>query len=220
MTNVAVVEPVEPVESAAKGVLYVLPGLSAAPALAAQVEAILFVADEPVAVADLSRALLADRRAVEAALDEMAAACAERGVRLQRANGRVQLVTAPEMADAVGRFLGLESSTRLSRAALEVLSIVAYKQPVTRPEVDEVRGVCSDAALGTLVSRGLVESLGRRETVGHPVEYGTTFRFLEYFGLSRLEDLPIPEARPTVVSEGDGTAELAVDAAADAGGDD
>ncbi len=196
--NVAMIEPVA--APAAKGVLYVLPGMQAEPALAAQVEAILFVADEPVAVTDLARALAAERRAVDAALDELAVACGERGVRLQRANGQVQLVTAPEMAEAVARFLGLESNARLSRAALEVLSIVAYRQPVTRPELDEVRGVCSDAALGTLVTRGLVEPLGRRETVGHPVEYGTTFRFLEYFGLTRLDDLPVLDARSTAAS--------------------
>jgi segregation and condensation protein B len=109
---------------------------------------------------------------------------------VQHTHDEVQLVTAPGAAEAVQRFLGLEASGRLSGAALEVLSIVADRQPVTRPEIDELRGVNSEAALRTLAGRGLVEPVGRRETVGYPVEYATTFRFLEYFGLASLEDLP------------------------------
>jgi segregation and condensation protein B len=163
------------------------------PALSVLLESLLFVAHEPVAVADLARALEVERRAVERALAELAEDCAGRGVRLQRTGDRVQLVTAPEAAEAVSRFLGLAASGRLSRAALEVLSIVAYRQPVTRPEIDELRAVSSEAALRTLIGRGLVEAVGRRETVGHPVEYGTTFQFLEYFGLASLAELP-PEA--------------------------
>jgi segregation and condensation protein B len=104
------------------------------------------------------------------------------------------MVTAPEAAEAVQRFLGLEASARLSPAALEVLAMVAYRQPVTRPEIDALRGVNSEAALRTLMGRGLVEPVGRRTTVGHPIEYATTFLFLEYFGLTGLEDLPPVEA--------------------------
>lgn len=154
------------------------------------VESILFVADRPVAVADLAQVLGTDRRAIEQALGEIARACDTRGVRLQRAGGQVQLVSAPEAAEAIQRFLGLESSTRLSAAALEALSIIAYRQPVTRPEIEDLRGVNSDGVLRTLLMRGLVAPVGRRETVGHPVEYGTTFQFLEYFGLRGLGDLP------------------------------
>lgn len=154
------------------------------------VESILFVADRPVAVAELAQVLGSDRRAVEQALGEIERACAARGVRLQRAGSQVQLVSAPEAAEAIQRFLGLESSTRLSAAALEVLSIIAYRQPVTRPEIEDLRGVNSDGVLRTLLMRGLVAPVGRRETVGHPVEYGTTFQFLEYFGLQSLGDLP------------------------------
>lgn len=155
-----------------------------------RLEGILFVADRPVALAELAQALEAPRDAVERALAEIDAACRDRGVRLQRNGGHVQMVSAPEAAEAIQRFLGLEASARLSRAALESLSIIAYRQPLTRPEIDALRGVNSDGVLRTLLARGLVEPVGRRETVGHPVEYGTTFQFLEYFGLGSLADLP------------------------------
>jgi len=154
------------------------------------VESVLFVADRPVAVAELAQVLDLDRRDIERALAEIERACAARGVRLQRAGKHVQLVSAPEAAEAIGRFLGLESSTRLSGAALESLSIIAYRQPVTRPEIEALRGVNSDGVLRTLLMRGLVAPIGRRDTVGHPVEYGTTFQFLEYFGLQGLDELP------------------------------
>jgi segregation and condensation protein B len=182
------------------GVTYVLApeGGPAALDLAALVESVLFVAQEPVALADLSRVLEVDRRAVEKALAALEAAGANRGLRLQRADDRVQLVTAPGAADVVARFLGLATSTRLSRPALEVLSVIAYRQPATRPEVDELRGVSSDAALRTLLARGLVAPVGRRATVGHPVEYGTTFQFLEYFGLASLDELPDEPVLPGV----------------------
>jgi segregation and condensation protein B len=170
-------------------------GVDAAPyqaaPLTAQVEGVLFVADAPVAVADLARALDVTPGAIERALAEIADACdLRRGVRLQRTNGLVQLVSAPEVAASIASFLGLEQSARLSRAALETLSIVAYRQPVTRPEIDALRGVDSEAVLRSLLARGLVEPVGRRETVGHPIEFGTTFLFLEYFGLTGVGDLP------------------------------
>lgn len=158
--------------------------------LPALVEGILFVTDAPIEVTDLARALGVGRGEVEKALAELAVACAGRGVRLQRTNGHVQLVSAPETAWAIERFFGLEASTRLSAAALETLSIIAYRQPVTRPEIEAVRGVDSDGVMRTLLARGLVEAVGQRPTVGHPIEYGTTFLFLEYFGLSSVEELP------------------------------
>ncbi len=166
----------------------------AAPSLAALIESVLFVADRPIAVRDLSRALEVDRPAVEQALEELGRSLSQRGVRLQRSNGCVRMVTAPESAAIVQRFLGLDSSSRLSRAALEVLAIIAYRQPITRPEIEALRGVDSEAPLRTLLARELVAAMSRRSTVGHPFEYGTTFRFLEYFGLSSLSELPPLEA--------------------------
>lgn len=169
-------------------------GIPSPAPLMAQLEGVLFVAGRPVTVAELGHALQAERSAVEAALRQLEAACAARGLRLQRTGGKVQMVSAPEAAGAVARFLGLEASAKLSRAALETLSIIAYRQPVTRPEIEELRGVNSESVLRTLIARGFVDTVGQRDTVGHPTEYGTTFLFLEYFGLTGLEALPPLEA--------------------------
>jgi segregation and condensation protein B len=153
-------------------------------------ESLLFVADEPVAVNRLAQALDVTSDEVEAALIGLQVAYADRGVRLQRASGRVQLVSAPETATYIERFLGLEVHSRLSPAALEALTIVAYQQPITRAQVEAVRGVNSDSVLRTLVSKGLIEEVGRLEAVGRPILYGTTFEFLQFFGLQGLDDLP------------------------------
>ena len=154
------------------------------------IEGILFVTDRPVSLNELARALDITKRATEHAVEALAADCSERGLRIQRNEDKVQLVSAPSVAPAIQRFLGLESASRLSRAALESLSIIAYRQPITRPEIDDLRGVNSDGVMRTLIARGLVEAVGRRETVGQPFEYGTNFRFLEYFGIQSLDDLP------------------------------
>jgi segregation and condensation protein B len=156
----------------------------------AQVESLLFVADGPVSVGQLSEALEVTPGQVERALADLAVAYEGRGLRLQRIGGRVQLTTTPEAAPYVERFLGLEARLRLSRAALETLAIVAYRQPITRPEIEGVRGVSSDSVLRTLLSVGLVEEVGRAPTVGRPILYGSTFEFLQHFGLSSLDELP------------------------------
>jgi segregation and condensation protein B len=113
-----------------------------------------------------------------------------RGIRLQRHSGRVQLTTAPSAAPMVERLLGLESSSRLSHAALETLAIIMYEQPVTRPQIDAIRGVNSDAVLKSLLVKGLLQELGRAETPGRPILYGVTSEFLQYFGLNSLAELP------------------------------
>jgi len=158
--------------------------------LTSLIESLLFVADAPVTPAQLAAALDVEPKAVEEALDQLAADYQQRGLRLQRKAGRVQLVTAPEAAPAVERFLGLELSSKLSPAALETLAIVAYRQPVTRAQVEAIRGVNSDSVLRTLINKGLIEEVGRLEQVGRPILYGTTFEFLQYFGLQDLQDLP------------------------------
>ena len=158
--------------------------------LTSLIESLLFVADAPVMPAQLAAALDVEPKAVEEALDQLAADYQQRGLRLQRKAGRVQLVTAPEAAPAVERFLGLELSSKLSPAALETLAIVAYRQPVTRAQVEAIRGVNSDSVLRTLINKGLIEEVGRLEQVGRPILYGTTFEFLQYFGLQDLQDLP------------------------------
>jgi segregation and condensation protein B len=160
--------------------------------LQALVESLLFVADGPVPVARIAEALEATPRAVEAALNALGEAYAttHRGLSLQRFRDKVQLTTAPAAASAVERFLGLAATAPLSRAALETLAIIAYQQPVTRPQIEAVRGVNSDSVLKTLLSKGLIEEVGRTEGPGRPVLYATTPEFLQHFGLSALTDLP------------------------------
>ncbi len=158
--------------------------------LMAQLEALLFVAPGPVGVRQLAQALAVSPRQVEAALTELAAALAGRGLRLQKHRGRWQMTTAPELAPVVERFLGLEATTRLSRAALEALAIIAYRQPISRPQVDAIRGVNSDGVIRSLLSKGLIEEVGRAEGPGRPILYATTELFLRSFGLTSLEELP------------------------------
>lgn len=162
--------------------------------LSAALEALLFVADGPVAIERLAAALDASPAAVESALGALAATLSARGLRLQRRGKEVQLVTAPAAARAIERFLGLEDRGRLSAAALETMAIIAYRQPITRAAIEQLRGVGCEHILRSLVARGLVEEVGRLETVGRPVLYGTGFGFLRYFGLSALDELPpLPE---------------------------
>lgn len=166
---------------------------SATPApqsLAALVESLLFVAPEPANVANLALGLGVTGEEVEQALEVLAQTYVDRGLRLQRHRDRVQLVTAPEAAPYVERFLGLDLTTRLSPAALETLAIVAYRQPITRAAIDELRGVNSDGVLRTLLHWGLIEQGERLEQAGRPFQYVTTFDFLRYFGLQNLAELP------------------------------
>ena len=160
------------------------------PDISAFLEALLFVSAEPVSPSQLALVLDISPAAVEQGLIELDEELQARGLRLQRHGGRVQLTTAPEMADVVEHFLGLESTSHLSRAALETLSIVAYQQPVTRPQIEAVRGVSSDGVMKSLLGKGLVQEVGRTESPGRPILYGTTPDFLQHFGINSLMDLP------------------------------
>ena len=142
--------------------------------LLAALEAILFVAEEPVELAELARALEVSVAAVRGLVDRLGEGCAGRGVRVQRYRTRVQLVSAPEVGVYVGRFIGARSEQRLSPAALETLAIIRYRQPVTRPALEAIRGVNCDHAIATLRARGLIEEVGRAEGAGRPVLFGTT----------------------------------------------
>lgn len=154
------------------------------------IESLLFVADRPSAVEDLATALEVDQEVIESALQALNAEYQDRGIRLQRKGELVQLISAPEAGPMIERFLGIEISGRLSAAALETLSIVAYRQPVTRSQIEAIRGVGSDGILRSLMRRGLLEAVGRAETVGRPILFGTTFEFLQQFGLQDLYELP------------------------------
>jgi segregation and condensation protein B len=156
----------------------------------ALLESLLFVASGPVSAGQLAKALEVSPPTVLALLKVMEAEFQSRGVRLQWSGNFVQLTTAPESSAVVERFLGLEVTTRLSQAALEVLAIAAFMQPVTRPQIDQIRGVNSDSSLRTLISSGLLEEVGRLETPGRPILYSTTPEFLQYFGLSSIDELP------------------------------
>lgn len=164
--------------------------------LKGKLEALLFAAPGPASVEQLATALDISPGMVNEALASLQAEYAGRGLRLQRHQGRAQLTTAPEYASEVERFLQLDIRTRLSRAALEVLAIISYKQPVTHPAIDSIRGVNSDASLKTLLRHGLIEEVGRSPGPGRPILYGTSPEFLQHFGLSSLEELPPLEIAP------------------------
>ncbi len=163
--------------------------------LSVKLEAMLFVAAEPVTTAQLAAALDVSSSVVERGLNELDASLSSRGLRLQRHGGRVQLTTAPELAELIERFLGLEATSHLSRAALETLAIIAYQQPVTRPQIDAIRGVNSDSMMKSLLSKGLILESGRADGPGRPILYSTTPEFLQHFGLNSILEMP-PLARP------------------------
>lgn len=161
--------------------------------LAAFYEAVLFIAERPLATAELAELGGVPRLHAEATLSGLAELLEEdgRGLRLQRMDDAWQLVTAPEVGARLAAYAARQEA-RLTPAALEALAVVAYRQPVTRSDIDRVRGVDSDYVLRSLMHRRLVAEVGRRDTPGRPILYGTTFTFLERFGLTSLDDLPLP----------------------------
>jgi segregation and condensation protein B len=181
--------------------------------LEARIEALLFVSAVPVRTSQIAETLDVTPHLVDRALESMQSSYQKRGLRLQRHSDGVRLTTAPETALDVERFLELENTVHLSRAALEVLSIVAYQEPVTRPYIDSIRGVNSDSVLRTLLRYGLIEESGRSDSPGRPFLYRTTEEFLLQFGLTSLEELPplgldsnadepvVPESEPQPVEE-------------------
>lgn len=165
--------------------------MTAADDLGAFFEALLFIAERPLTSAELAELAGVPRPQAEAALASLAEDLAEdhRGLRLQRLDDAWQLATAPEIGERLAAYAAREEA-RITPAALEALAVVAYRQPCTRGEVERVRGVDSDYVLRSLMHRRLVVEMGRRDTPGRPILYGTTFAFLERFGLPSLDDLP------------------------------
>jgi segregation and condensation protein B len=155
----------------------------------ALLEALLLVAPGPATAEELARGAGVERFRIETALAELEQS-ENRGWVVQWHGERVQLATAPRFSSQVRRFLGLEREARLSTAALETLAVVAYQQPVTRAEIEGVRGVDCSGVLTTLLSRGLIEAVGRLAAPGNPFQYGTTPDFLLHFGLRSLAELP------------------------------
>jgi segregation and condensation protein B len=170
--------------------------------LPAAIEALLVSSDQPLTLSLLTEALESAPQDVSEALLELGNtyAAREAGVELREIAGGWQIVTSPAQADWVGRMLRGKRRMRLSRAALETMAIIAYKQPVTKSEVEAIRGVDSSGVLGTLLERNLVTIRGRSKVVGRPLLYGTTQEFLEYFGLRELNELPRPEELRALVA--------------------
>lgn len=163
--------------------------------LVAALEALLFVSDGPVEVTSLAKAVAVSSEELYAALKTLAYQLEEhgRGVRLQEHNGKFQLVTLPTCAPLIETFLNIDTSTKLSAPALETLAIIAYRQPVTRSQIEAVRGVDSAGILRSLLQRGLIEEAGRLEGVGRPIVYNVTDLFMQHFGLTGLDELPVLE---------------------------
>ncbi|UCF30196.1 MAG: SMC-Scp complex subunit ScpB [bacterium] len=162
---------------------------------AALIEALLFSSVKPLDLEILREVTGLDKNAISRILTDLAAACDEegRGVVLREVAGGYQLRTRPEHADGIRRLHQARPRRRFSRSSLEALAIVAYRQPVTRAEVEHIRGVDCGAVLKTLLSQGMIRILGRKEVAGRPMLYGTTREFLEYFELRDLESLPTLE---------------------------
>jgi segregation and condensation protein B len=196
--------------------------MSDSPDLAAYFEALLFIAERPLATSELAELAEVPRGQVEDALGELGERLqqAGRGLRLQGMEGEWQLVTAPELGGRLAAYAARQE-TRLSPAALEALAVVAYRQPCTRADIDRVRGVDSDYVVRSLLHRRLIAEVGRRDTPGRPILLATTFIFLERFGLTSLDDLPVLNSQAAALTAltalEDGAAQAVPGEPADAG---
>jgi segregation and condensation protein B len=162
------------------------------PELKQIIEALLFAADGPLTLTRLAEITAQDETAIQQAIDDLNRTYAQtaRSFRVSRVAQGYQLYTLPEYADWIRKLYAHTRIQRLSAAALEVLAIIAYQQPVTRPEIEQLRGVDCSAPLLTLLERGLIVTAGRAHRPGNPFLYRTTREFLRYFGLESLDDLP------------------------------
>ncbi|HEY3297439.1 MAG TPA: SMC-Scp complex subunit ScpB [Armatimonadota bacterium] len=157
--------------------------------LKAALESMLFVYTQPLTVQHAAKALGLDEIDVDVAMNELRLAYAGRGLQIIRIAGGFQMCTRPEYSEYISALLKPER-TRLSRAALETVAIIAYRQPITQPEVDAIRGVNSDGVVRTLIEKNLVKQIGRKDTPGRPMLYATTEEFLSHFGLNDIAQLP------------------------------
>ncbi|HEY7942522.1 MAG TPA: SMC-Scp complex subunit ScpB [Candidatus Limnocylindrales bacterium] len=184
----------DPQEAAALGRLVgATPGPGASELSVAELEALLFVAERPLSRREIAALAGVDAETVDARLGDLEVALRDRGIRLVSDDESVQLTTAPQAGALIARYVGSDPA-RLSPAGLETLAIVAYRQPVTRGLIERIRGVDSDYVVRALMHRRLIREQGRADTPGRPYLYGTTFEFLERFGLTSLADLPPLEA--------------------------
>lgn len=161
--------------------------------LMSKIEALLFVVgDDGLTVKQLAQMLEVNEVDIEAGISELQTSyeASERGIMLKKLAGTYQLITKPGLADTLKKLVENPNSHVLTTASLEVLAIIAYKQPITRTEVEDLRGVKSERPIQTLVSRALIQEVGRAEGTGRAILYGTTKEFLNYFGLQSISDLP------------------------------
>ena len=159
----------------------------------AALEAIIYAADDPATIEQLAKALGEEKLAVQASLDELVESYAveERGIEIRAVAGGYKMYTKPQQHDVVRRFIkSLRPPLRLSMPALETLAVIAYKQPVTAPEISEIRGVNTSGVISTLLDKHLITTAGRKEVIGRPILYKTSKEFLMRFGLSDLDELP------------------------------
>ena len=169
-----------------------IPELKTDADIASAIESLLFVSGRPLERALLQKVLDINEARLTSGLAQLERVLVEqgRGLRLQRLGEQVQLVTAPQNARFVAALLGLPMTAKLTSAALETLAVIAYRQPITRGQIEAVRGVNSDRAMASLLQHGLVAEVGRAPTVGRPVLFATTAEFLQQFGLTSLDELP------------------------------
>lgn len=178
--------------------------------LRAALEAIIYAADEPATLDQLASALGEDRLPIKAALDELIASYVsdERGIEIRAVAGGYKMYTKPQHHDVVRRFIkSLRPPLRLSMPALETLAVIAYKQPVTAPEISEIRGVNTSGVISTLLDKKLITTAGRKEVMGRPILYKTSKEFLMRFGLSDLDELPSLKEFEALAREALGTDE-------------
>jgi len=176
----------------------------------AALEAIIYAADEPATIEQLATALGEEKLAVQSALDELIAGYAveERGIEVRQVAGGYKMYTKPQHHDVVRRFIkSLRPPLRLSMPALETLAVIAYKQPVTAPEISDIRGVNTSGVISTLLDKKLITTAGRKEVMGRPILYKTSKEFLMRFGLSDLDELPSLKEFEALAREALGTDE-------------
>jgi len=157
--------------------------------LKSAIECMLFVSPEPLPAAQMAAALETEESAIEKAVEELIEDLSDRGLQIVRVAGGYQMCTKPEFSSVCQRIM-IRQNQKLSRAALETLAVIAYRQPVTQPEIEAIRGVNVSGVIKTLTDKGLIHEVGRKQTPGRPILYGTTPQFLEYMGLEDLSQLP------------------------------
>jgi len=161
-----------------------------AKSLKSQIESLLLVAGKPITIREISNTIGHNISDIQKEIDSLIEEYKDRGFRVIKKGEKYLLASAQENAELVARFLNEELRYELSAAALETLAIIVYKQPITRAEIENIRGTDCSRVLRVLMIRGLIEEVGRKESPGRPILYGTTVKMLTYFGVEREEDLP------------------------------